>query len=123
MSGKVPLVECVANFSEGRRPEVIAAIAQAIRDIPGAAVLDIDSDADHNRSVITFAGTPEHVGEAAVRAVGCAVELIDLNRQSGVHPRIGAADVIPFVPIRHLTLIESGSRFRRRRCVQSSRIQ
>ncbi|MFN0105098.1 MAG: glutamate formimidoyltransferase [Bryobacteraceae bacterium] len=103
-----PLVECVANFSEGRRPEVIAALAQSIRDVEGVALLDIDSDTDHNRCVITFAGSPEHVGEAAVRAVGWAAELIDLNEQDGVHPRIGAADVIPFVPLQRVTLIECG---------------
>lgn len=106
MSGNDPLVECVANFSDGRRPEVIAAIAQSIRDVDGVAVLDIDSDADHNRTVITFAGSPEHVGEAAVLSVGKAAELIDLNQQDGVHPRIGAADVIPFVPLRRMTIVE-----------------
>ncbi len=62
MSDTQPLVECVANFSDGRRPEVVAAIAQAIRDVEGVAILDVDSDPDHNRSVITFAGSPEHVG-------------------------------------------------------------
>jgi glutamate formiminotransferase len=108
MSGTEPLVECVANFSEGRRPEVVAAIAQAVRGVEGIAVLDVDSDPDHNRSVITFAGSPEHVGEAAVRSVGIAAELIDLNQQDGVHPRIGATDVIPFVPLRRVTLIECG---------------
>lgn len=106
--GNRPLVECVANFSEGRRPEVIEAIAEAIRGVEGAALLDADSDFDHNRSVLTFAGAPEYVGEAAVRAAGVAAELIDLNRQSGVHPRIGAADVIPFVPLRGVTLVECG---------------
>ena len=108
MSGNEPVVECVANFSEGRRPEIVAAIAQSIRGVEGIAVLDVDSDPDHNRSVITFAGSPEHVEEAAVRSVGAAAELIDLNQQDGVHPRIGAADVIPFVPIRRITLIECG---------------
>lgn len=108
MSGNEPLVECVANFSEGRRPEVIEAIAASIREVEGAHVLDVDGDPDHNRCVITFAGRPEHVGEAAVRAVGVAAELIDLNQQDGVHPRIGAADVIPFVPLRRITIIECG---------------
>ncbi len=108
MSGSGPLVECAANFSEGRRPEIIAAIAGAIGAVEGSAVLDVDSDPDHNRCVITFAGTPAQVGEAAVRAVGVAAELIDLNQQDGVHPRIGAADVIPFVPLRNVTLVECG---------------
>jgi glutamate formiminotransferase len=103
-----PLVECVANFSEGRRAHVVDAIAGAIRATHGAHILDQSADADHNRSVITFAGRPEHVGEAAVAAAGKAVELIDLNLQDGVHPRIGAVDVIPFVPLRHITLIECG---------------
>jgi glutamate formiminotransferase len=87
---------------------VVAAIVQSIRDVEGVAVLDADSDTDHNRSVVTFAGSPEHVGEAAVRSVGVAAELIDMNEQDGVHPRIGAADVIPFVPLRGITLIECG---------------
>jgi len=108
MSASARVVECAANYSEGRRPDVIEAIAASIREVEGAHVLDIDSDPDHNRSVITFAGAPEHVGEAAVRSVGRASELIDLNDQSGVHPRIGAADVIPFVPLRNVTLVECG---------------
>jgi len=108
MSELGPLVECVANFSEGRRADVVEAIAEAIRATPGAHILDWSLDPDHNRSVITFAGGPESVGEAAVAAAGKAVELIDLNTQDGVHPRIGAADVIPFVPLRRITLIECG---------------
>ncbi|MBM3784634.1 MAG: glutamate formimidoyltransferase [Acidobacteria bacterium] len=102
------IVECVANFSEGRDAGVVASIADAIRASGPVAVLDVESDADHNRSVITFAGTPEHVGEAAVTAAGKAIELIDLNRQEGVHPRIGAVDVLPFVPLRRITLVECG---------------
>ncbi|MBI2689262.1 MAG: glutamate formimidoyltransferase [Acidobacteria bacterium] len=108
MTGDGPLVECVANFSEGRRADVIEAIAQCIREVEEAAVLDVDSDTDHNRCVITFAGSPAGVGEAAVRATGKASELIDLNQQDGVHPRIGAADVVPFVPLRRVTIIECG---------------
>lgn len=102
------LVECVANYSEGRRPEVIAAIVDSIRSVDGVAVLDVDSDADHNRTVVTFAGAPQFVGEAAVRSAGVAAGAIDLTRQDGVHPRIGAADVIPFVPLRQVTLVECG---------------
>ncbi|MBL8241254.1 MAG: glutamate formimidoyltransferase [Bryobacterales bacterium] len=102
------VVACVANYSEGRRPEVVEAIAASIRRVAGVAILDIDSDPDHNRCVITFAGSPESVGEAAVVSVGAAAELIDLNEQDGVHPRIGAADVVPFVPIRGMTIIECG---------------
>jgi len=96
---KTPIVECIPNFSAARRPEVVAAIQQAIADIPGVQVLDTHSDLDHNRSVITFAGPPEAVGEAAFRSIAKAAELINLEEHEGEHPRIGAADVVPFVPI------------------------
>ena len=99
-----PIVECVPNFSEGRDVTVVARIAEAITSLPGAAVLDRTSDWDHNRSVITFAGSPDAVAEAAFRAIRRAVELIDVNRHAGVHPRIGAADVIPLVPVAGVTL-------------------
>lgn len=102
------IVECVANFSEGRREDVIGAIASSISQVDGAWVLDVERDQDHNRSVITFVGPPESVGEAAVVAVGAAAERIDMNAHQGVHPRIGAADVIPFIPVRGLTLVECG---------------
>lgn len=98
-----PLIECVPNFSEGRRPEVIEAIVAAMR-VEGVSLLDYSLDADHNRSVVTIAGLPAAVVESAVRAAGRAAELIDLTSQQGVHPRIGAADVIPFVPIRDISL-------------------
>jgi glutamate formiminotransferase/formiminotetrahydrofolate cyclodeaminase len=98
------LIECVPNFSEGRDRAKVEAIVAAIREVPGALVLAHESDADHNRSVVTIAGEPEAVVEAAVRAVGKASELIDLTRQTGVHPRIGAADVVPFIPLEGLTL-------------------
>lgn len=99
-----PLVECVPNFSEGRDTAVVARIAEAVASVPGAAVLDQTSDSDHNRSVITFAGAPDAVAEAAFRAIRRAVELIDLSRHGGVHPRIGAADVVPLVPVAGVTL-------------------
>ena len=98
------LVECVPNFSEGRDAAKLDAIVESIRAVPGAYVLDRTSDADHNRSVLTLAGEPEAIREAAVRAVGKAAELIDLTRQTGAHPRIGATDVVPFVPIEGITL-------------------
>ncbi len=94
------LIECVPNFSEGRDAGVIDAIARAITDVPGVALLDRHADPDHNRAVMTFAGPPQEVGAAAFGAVRAAVGLIDLNRHQGVHPRIGAADVVPFVPLR-----------------------
>src|SRR5574341_797321 len=94
-----PLVECIPNFSEGRRREVVEAIVAAVRRVPGAAVLDYSLDADHNRSVLTFIGTPEAVEQAAFAAIKQAAELIDMTQHSGEHPRIGATDVFPFVPI------------------------
>lgn len=100
------LVECVPNFSEGRDAEKVNALAEAVRSVPAVVFLDQELDADHNRSVLTFAGPPEAVSEAALRAVGKAVELIDLNFHTGVHPRIGAADVVPFVPVEGVTLEE-----------------
>ena len=99
-----PIIECVPNFSEGRDVSVVARIADAIKSAQGAALLDQTSDRDHNRSVITFAGPPDAVVEAAFRAIQRAVELIDLSRHAGVHPRIGAADVVPLVPIAGVTL-------------------
>src|SRR5579872_6478104 len=98
------LVECVPNFSEGRDAAKVAAIVAAIREVPGVFVLAHESDKDHNRSVVTMAGDPDAVAEAAVRAVGKASELIDLTRQTGAHPRIGATDVVPLIPIDGVTL-------------------
>ena len=98
------MIECVPNFSEGRDPAKIAAIVDAIRSVPQVAVLGSESDADHHRSVVTFAGEPENVLEAAFRAVGKAAELIDLRQHAGVHPRVGATDVLPFVPLHGSTM-------------------
>jgi len=98
------LVECVPNFSEGRRPEVLDAIVSAITSVGDVYLLGREMDSDHNRAVITIAGSPESVGEAAIRAVGAAAKLIDLTRHQGEHPRIGAADVVPFIPIRGVTI-------------------
>jgi glutamate formiminotransferase len=100
---KEALVECVPNFSEGRDARRMEAIVSAMR-VPGVHLLDWSMDADHNRSVVTIAGEPAAVVEAAVRGAGKAAELIDLTRQQGEHPRIGAADVIPFVPISGIRL-------------------
>jgi glutamate formiminotransferase len=94
------LVECVPNFSEGRRPEVIDRIAAAIADVAGIELLDRQSDATHNRSVLTFVGEHEAVAEAAFRAIAAAEQLIDLTKHQGAHPRFGATDVVPFVPLR-----------------------
>ncbi len=97
------LVECVPNFSEGRDQSVVDAIIEAMK-LPGVYLLDRESDADHNRSVITLVGEAEAVAEAAIRGVGKAAELIDLNKHQGAHPRIGAADVVPFIPIGGVTI-------------------
>src|SRR5437870_13230499 len=97
------LVECVPNFSEGRKPETIDALVHAIQDVPGVVVLDGQSDADHNGSVLTFIGPPESVGEAAFRAAEEARHRINLTIHRGEHRRVGATDVIPFVPIRGVT--------------------
>src|SRR5215211_645944 len=93
------LIECIPNFSEARRPEIIDQIVAAIVSVEGARLLDRSSDLDHNRTVVTFAGPPFAVEEAAFRAIQTAAELIDLNNHTGEHPRIGATDVVPFVPL------------------------
>lgn len=93
------IVECIPNFSEARRPDVIDSIRQAITSVVGVSVLDQHSDLDHNRTVITFAGGPQGVEEAAFRAIATAARLINLDEHTGAHPRIGATDVVPFVPI------------------------
>ena len=98
------LIECVPNFSEGRDPAKVDAIVSAMSAVAGVYVLDREMDADHHRCVVTLAGEPEAVAEAALRGVGKAVELIDLNAHSGAHPRVGAADVIPFIPIHGVTI-------------------
>ena len=98
------LVECVPNFSEGRDAAKMDAIVESIVSVPEVVLLDRESDADHNRSVLTFVGPPVAVAEAAFRAVEKAASLIDLTRHQGAHPRIGAADVVPFIPIEGVTL-------------------
>jgi glutamate formiminotransferase/formiminotetrahydrofolate cyclodeaminase len=112
-----PLVECVPNFSEARRPEVVAAILASIQSVPGVLVLDRHSDLDHNRTVITFVGPPAAVEEAAFRSIAAAAELIDLEQHTGEHPRIGATDVVPFVPLAEVSMqdcVEIASRLGRR---------
>jgi glutamate formiminotransferase/formiminotetrahydrofolate cyclodeaminase len=99
------LVECVPNFSEGQRKEVIAAIVAEARS-RRVNVLDIESDADHNRSVLTFVGSPDAAKEAALAVSAKAIELIDLNKHKGQHPRMGAVDVVPFIPISEVTMQE-----------------
>ncbi|MFN2190017.1 MAG: glutamate formimidoyltransferase [Candidatus Promineifilaceae bacterium] len=98
------IVECVPNFSEGRDPEIIESIAGAIRKAAGCYVLNVSSDADHNRTVITFVGAPEAVEEGAFQAISMAAKLINLDQHSGEHPRIGATDVCPFIPVRGVSV-------------------
>src|ERR1044071_4650632 len=100
----LPLVECVPNFSEGRRPETVRLIAEAIAAVETACVLDTHIDPDHNRSVITFVAGPENVVDADVRAVRWSAELIDMRAHQGEHPRLGTTDVLPFVPVRGVTM-------------------
>ena len=98
------LIECVPNFSEGRDPAKVDALVHAMSGVPGVHVLDREMDADHNRCVITLAGEPEPVAEAALRGVGKALELIDMTQHAGAHPRVGATDVVPFIPVDGVTL-------------------
>ncbi len=98
------IVECVPNFSEGRRQDVIDQIVASIGEVAGVRVLDVESDADHNRTVVTFIGEPEAVEEAAFRGIRRAAELIDMEQHRGAHPRMGATDVVPFVPVRGVTM-------------------
>jgi glutamate formiminotransferase / formiminotetrahydrofolate cyclodeaminase len=99
-----PLIECIPNFSEARRPEVIDQIAAAITSVEDVRLLNRSSDLDHNRTVLTFAGPPFAVEEAAFRAIQTAAELIDMENHTGEHPRLGATDVVPFVPLSDVTM-------------------
>ena len=98
------IVECVPNFSEGRNEATVRALIDAVRAVPGVALLDHTMDADHHRAVLTFAGEPGRVAEAAFQAVQAAAARIDLRAHQGEHPRVGATDVVPFVPIRGVTM-------------------
>lgn len=101
------IIECVPNFSEGRDKAKIEKIADVFRGKTGVKLLDYSGDTDHNRSVITVAGEPEALKYAIVEAIGKAVDLIDMNKQSGQHPRMGAVDVVPFIPIKNVTMEEA----------------
>lgn len=100
------VIECVPNFSEGRRKKVVDGIVHSIRSVPGTKVLDVEMDADHNRSVVTFTGSRESVQESAFRGARAAAELIDLTKHKGEHPRMGALDVLPFIPISGATMAD-----------------
>src|SRR3989442_2184588 len=107
------LIECVPNCSEGRDAARVDAIIASMSKVPGVYVLDREMDADHNRSVITMAGDPDAVAEAALLGVGKALELIDLTKHTGAHPRIGATDVLPFIPIEAVALDDGAALPRR----------
>jgi len=100
------LIECIPNLSEGRRPEVVAAFVDAVRAVPGVKMLDHSSDASHNRSVLTFVGDANGVAQAVLALVERAVDTIDLRTHKGEHPRLGAVDVVPFVPIEGATMAD-----------------
>ena len=100
------IVECVPNFSEGRNPDVIEAIARSIRAVAGVRLLSVEPDKDYNRSVVTFVGEPEAVESAAFEATRIASELIEMRLHRGEHPRLGATDVVPFVPVSGVTMEE-----------------
>ena len=106
---QTPIIECVPNFSEGRRPEVIEAIAQAIRQVEGVRLLDIDPGKATNRTVMTMAGAPDRVIEGAFQAIRTAAQLIDMRHHSGEHPRMGATDVCPLIPISGITMEETAA--------------
>ena len=107
------LVECIANYSDARRPEVVEAIMGAITGVAGVRLLDRHSDIDHNRTVFTFVGEPQAVEEAAFRSIAKAAELINLDQHTGEHPRIGATDVVPFVPISGVSMADCVAMARR----------
>ena len=103
---KNKIIECVPNFSEGRKPEVISAIIENFKNLPDCTLLDYRSDKDHNRLVVSLLGKPEPVCEALLKAAKTAVKLIDMGMHEGAHPRIGAIDVIPFVPVFNIDMNE-----------------
>src|SRR3982075_1763517 len=101
------IIECVPNFSEGRDMEVIRQIANAIESVEGISLLNVDPGASTNRTVVTFAGNPDAAVEAAFRGIQKAAELIDMRKHSGAHPRMGATDVCPFIPVNNVTWEET----------------
>jgi len=107
-----PIVQCVPNFSEGRRPDVMAAIVEAVRGTPGVRLADWSADPDHNRLVVTFVGPPGAVCAAARAACAVAITQIDLREHEGVHPRLGALDVLPLVPLSGISLSDCASHAR-----------
>lgn len=116
------IIECVPNCSEGRNKEVIEYIADAVRSVPGVALMDYSSDENHNRSVFTIVGDPDQMGEAAFRFAKACVEKIDMTKHHGEHPRMGAVDVIPLIPIRGITkeeTVELSKKLGERVCIEA----
>ena len=101
------IIECVPNFSEGRDEELIKEITDAIESVADITLLDVDMGADTNRTVVTFIGNPDNVSEAAFRGVAKAAELINMEKHEGAHPRMGATDVCPFIPVSNTSMEES----------------
>jgi glutamate formiminotransferase len=101
------LIECIPNFSEGKRQDIIEQVANAARGVQGVRLLDVSSNADHNRTVLTFVGPPQAVAEAAFATTAQAVKLVNMEEHKGEHPRIGAMDVVPFVPLAGMTMEEA----------------
>src|SRR5438034_10279846 len=101
------LIECVPNFSEGRDEKIIRQITDAIKSTDGVSLLDVDPGATTNRTVVTFVGSPEAAVEAAFRGIQKAAELVDMRKHNGAHPRMGATDVCPFIPVRNVTWEEA----------------
>ncbi|HKJ01703.1 MAG TPA: glutamate formimidoyltransferase, partial [Longimicrobiales bacterium] len=108
-----PIVECVPNFSEGRNPAVLKEITDVIEAVAGVRLLDVDPGANTNRTVVTFVGAPDAVEEASFRAVAKAAQVIDMRHHEGEHPRMGATDVLPFVPVADITMEECADMARR----------
>lgn len=119
----VALIECVPNISEGRRTEVVEAVAQAVKSAQGVSLLDVSSDPAHNRSVLTFVGTSHDLPQAVIALFGAAVSRIDLRAHRGVHPRMGAVDVVPFVPLDEGSLTECVTLARETAVTVASRFQ
>ncbi|CAI8046580.1 Formimidoyltransferase-cyclodeaminase, partial [Geodia barretti] len=111
--GREKIVECVPNFSEGRRADVVEAIAAAVRETEGCSLLDVAPGDSTNRTVYTFVGRPESVLEGALAAARVAFKLIDMTKQKGEHPRLGALDVCPFIPVANVTMEECAELSRR----------
>ena len=107
MAGMKKILECVPNFSEGRDLEIIEKIIKPFRDQKNVNLLDYQTDEDHNRSVVTVVGEPEPLKTSVIESIGIAIDLIDMRTHSGQHPRMGAIDVVPFIPVQDISMQEA----------------